>query len=44
MGLFQATPAVDDVVHRTLRGLDINSLTPMQAIVLLAELKDEAGE
>ena len=27
-----------------LRELDVNDLTPMQALTLLAELKDEAGE
>ena len=44
MGLFQAAPAGDDAVHRRLRSLDINDLTPMQALTLLAQLKDEAGE
>jgi DNA mismatch repair protein MutS len=44
MGLFQAPPVGDDAVHRTLRGLDINTITPMQALTLLAQLKDEAGE
>jgi DNA mismatch repair protein MutS len=42
LGLFQAAPA-DDAVHRTLRELDINAITPVQALVLLAQLKDEAG-
>ncbi len=44
MGLFQAPPAGDDAVHRTLRSLDINQITPMQALSLLAQLKYEAGE
>jgi len=44
MGLFQAAPAGDDAVHRTLRSLDINEITPMQALSLLAQLKHEAGE
>src|SRR3954462_7598124 len=43
MGLFQAA-AEADVVHRRLRSLDINEITPMQALQLLAELKDEVGE
>ena len=43
MGLFQM-PAEDDPVRRRLRGLDVNGITPMQALTLLAELKDEAGE
>jgi DNA mismatch repair protein MutS len=42
LGLFQAASA-DDAVHRTLRELDINAITPVQALVLLAQLKDEAG-
>jgi DNA mismatch repair protein MutS len=44
MGLFQAAPAGDDAVHRTLRSLDVNEITPMQALSLLAQLKHEAGE
>ena len=44
MGLFQVPPATDDSVHRTLRSLDINGITPMQALTLLAQLKEEAGE
>ncbi|MBW8712730.1 MAG: DNA mismatch repair protein MutS, partial [Acidobacteria bacterium] len=43
MGLFQAA-AEADVVHRRLRSLDINEITPMQALQLLAELKDEVTE
>jgi DNA mismatch repair protein MutS len=43
MGLFQAITEIDPV-HRRLRALDINEITPMQALTLLAELKDEAGE
>jgi hypothetical protein len=31
-------------VHRTLRSLDVNEITPMQALALLAQLKYEAGE
>ncbi len=44
MGLFQAAPQGDDPIHRRLRALDINMMTPMQALTLLAELKEEAGE
>ncbi len=44
LGLFQAPPAGDDALHRRLRGVDINAITPMQALTLLAELKAEAGE
>jgi DNA mismatch repair protein MutS len=43
MGLFQS-PIEIDAVHRRLRSLDVNEITPMQALVLLAELKNEAGE
>ena len=43
MGLFQAS-AEDDALRRRLRSLDINQLTPLQALSLLAELKDEVGE
>ncbi len=44
LGLFQAAPHGHDPVLRRLRGLDINTITPMQALTLLAELKEEAGE
>jgi hypothetical protein len=43
MGLFQS-PAELDAVHRRLRSLDVNGITPMQALALLAELKDEVSE
>ena len=42
LGLFQAPPAGDDPVHKRLREIDINQLTPMQALSMLAELKQEA--
>jgi DNA mismatch repair protein MutS len=42
LGLFQAVPA-DDAVHRTLREIDVNAITPLQALALLARLKDETG-
>jgi DNA mismatch repair protein MutS len=40
LGLFQV-PA-DDRLRDRLREVDVNSLTPLQALTLLAELKDEA--
>jgi DNA mismatch repair protein MutS len=43
MGLFQS-PTEADPVHRRLRSLDINTMTPMEALQLLAELKDEVAE
>ena len=43
MGLFQV-PAEVDEVHRRLRSLDINEITPRQALTLLAELKDKVSE
>ena len=39
LGLFQAPEAVDDPVHRRLREVDVDHLTPMQALALIAELK-----
>jgi DNA mismatch repair protein MutS len=42
LGLFQAPPADDPTVLK-LRAVDIDHLTPMQALTLLAELKREAG-
>ena len=44
LGLFQAPLAVDDPVHRRLREIDVDRLTPMQALTLLAELKREIDE
>ncbi len=44
LGLFQSPAAGDDAIHRRLRAIDINHLTPLQAIALLAELKEEAGD
>ena len=43
MGLFQM-PAEDDALRRRLRTLDVNEITPMQALTLLAALKDQADE
>ena len=44
LGLFQAPSPEDDPLRRRLRAIDVNELTPMKALALLAELKDEAGE
>jgi DNA mismatch repair protein MutS len=44
LGLFEAPPLEDDPIHRRLRALDINGITPLQALSILANLKDEAGE
>ena len=43
LGLFHAT-LEDDPIRRRLRDLDVNQLTPLQALALLAELKEEARE
>ncbi len=43
LGLFAAPVAADDAVRRRLREIDVDHLTPMQALTLLAELKDQAG-
>ncbi len=42
LGLFQASTPADDPVRRRLREVDVNQLTPIQALTLLAELKDAA--
>ncbi len=44
LGLFQAPEPVEHPAVTTLRSLDVDNLTPMQALVLLADLKREAGE
>ena len=44
LGLFAAPAGADDPLRRRLRDVDVDHLTPMQALTLLAELKDEAGE
>ena len=43
LALFQAPTPDQDPVHQRLRGIDVNNLTPMQALSLLEELKREAG-
>jgi DNA mismatch repair protein MutS len=42
LGLFQFAPAADHVAER-LRAVDIDRLTPLEALTLLADLKKEAG-
>jgi DNA mismatch repair protein MutS len=42
LGLFQTAAETDPLVER-LRSLDIDRLTPLEALTLLAELKREAG-
>jgi DNA mismatch repair protein MutS len=44
LGLFQAAPTGEDPIHRRLREIDVNQLTPIQALSLLADLKREAGD
>ena len=42
LGLFAAPAPEDDPLRSTLRGVDVDNLTPMQALTLLAQLKEEA--
>ena len=46
LGLFQApaAPAADDPIHARLRETDVDRMTPLQALALVAELKEQAGE
>jgi DNA mismatch repair protein MutS len=44
LGLFAAPAAADDTLRRRLREIDVDHLTPIQALTLLAQLKEEAGE
>jgi len=43
LGLFE-TPTAPDVVARRLREIDVNRLTPLEALTLLADLKREVDE
>jgi DNA mismatch repair protein MutS len=43
MGLFQQPIAEDHPVLKTLRAANVDGLTPLEALNLLARLKDEAG-
>jgi DNA mismatch repair protein MutS len=42
LGLFQAPSEADDVLRQRLRQININELTPLQALTQLAQLKDDA--
>jgi hypothetical protein len=44
LGLFAAPSAADDPLRRRLREIDVDHLTPIQALTLLAEMKEEAEE
>jgi DNA mismatch repair protein MutS len=44
MALFASPAAEDSALKKRLQGIDVDHLTPMQALALLAELKDEAGD
>ena len=44
LGLFQAPATEDDRLRQRLREIDVNHVTPIQALTLLSELKREAGE
>ena len=44
LGLFQAPIVEENPVIRRLRDTDVNNLTPMQALALIAELSRQAGE
>ena len=41
LGLFQIQPAADDPIHTKLKALDVDNLTPLQALSILADLKRE---
>ena len=41
--LFQVPPAEEDPIHRRLKTIDVDNLTPLQALSILADLKREAG-
>ena len=43
LGLFQAPPAADDPLRERVKAIDVDNLTPLQALSLLAELKREVG-
>ena len=43
LGLFQAPSPGDDPLYQKVRAVDVDNLTPLQALTLLADLKREAG-
>src|SRR5436190_455549 len=44
LGLFQTPSTEDDPLRRKLREIDVNQITPMQALRLLADLKKDADQ
>jgi hypothetical protein len=44
LGLFQAAEPVESPVLTKLRALDVDHLTPIQALTMLADLKREAAD
>jgi DNA mismatch repair protein MutS len=44
LGLFQAARTAHDHVVERLREVDVNQMTPLEALALLADLKRDAGE
>jgi DNA mismatch repair protein MutS len=44
LGLFQSGPSVDDRLARDLKAADLNRITPLEALNLLAELKKNLEE
>jgi DNA mismatch repair protein MutS len=43
LGLFASAPVADSAVEARLREVDLDSMTPLEALTLLAELKRESG-
>jgi DNA mismatch repair protein MutS len=43
LGLFQAAAPAEDPLRARLRAVDVDHMTPMQALALVAELKREVG-
>jgi hypothetical protein len=43
LGLFQAPAAAEDPLLGRLKAIDVDNLTPLQSLALLADLKREAG-
>src|SRR5205823_9476846 len=43
LGLFQAPPP-DDALRRRIAALDVDRMTPLDALTMLAELKKDAGD
>ncbi len=43
LGLFQASAPAEDPLVGRIKAIDVDNLTPLQALSLIAELKREAG-